>query len=326
MTTTTTDDKRVRQPLRIAYTERYLDWQLGAGHPTNPMRAKLAVDLLRGVLDADAVNVHGPGRWYRYMGGMTSRLLGSVHTDAYLHEVINDGRSGEWEGVNHELAQVAMTMAQGTLMAFTDIETHDYDPRVWFNPQGAKHHAQADGSSGFCVFNDMAAVATLAANTGKRVLYLDWDVHRGDGVEALTRDNDRVMTASIQGEGMFAGAGDWEPERHVYNWAILAGQGDLALHDIVDFALARAEVFRPDLVLVAAGADGLKGDPLGNLAYSIEGVAHAGAMVGRWAGERDLPVIIGGAGGYTPLGNTPVAWAAVASSLWNAHCEALERG
>lgn len=311
--------------LRVAYSDDMLRWQLGAGHPTDPMRAARAVALLRPVL-GDAVAVGGPRmRSYAWRGRIAASGL---HTDAYLRRLLDEGRCDEWEGARPDLAETALLMCASTLWLSTWAQQDAADgepPRVGFNPQGAKHHALSDVSAGFCALNDMAIVAHEWSQRGKRVLYVDWDVHRGDGVEALTWDDERVMTASVHGQGLFAGEGRHQAEHSVFNWALRRGSGDTSLLASVMHALAIAELgHSPDVVLVAAGADGLANDPLGNLSYTIEGLAQAGELVGKWAGNRRLPVIVGGAGGYLPERETPVAWAATVAAMHRAHSAALE--
>ena len=100
--------------------------------------------------------------------------------------------SGE-SGHNARQGEVAALMFRGTVDLVAAIEADDFAPRVYFNPQGAKHHAQFDTSSGFCVFNDMAWAAHHFAAQGKRVAYLDWDIHHGDGVEDLTRSSASIL-------------------------------------------------------------------------------------------------------------------------------------
>jgi acetoin utilization protein AcuC len=320
------------RPLTVAYTDEYLDWQLGDGHPTNPERARLAVKLLRSVMDPDDLRVIDPTK----LTGTDAKLnwarsrLKIVHTNDYICAVA-DGYSSQWIDQRKDLGHVATVMAAGTIALWDKLWTHDWPdltPAVFFNPQGAKHHAQANSAEGFCVFNDMAVVAKEATGVDKKVLYIDWDVHHGDGVEDLTRDDPKIMTASIHGGGIYPGTGvtGHDPVNYVYNYALEEGAGSWHLMTSLMSILDVADKFKPDLVLLATGADGLAVDPLGNLNYTIKGLARAGELLGAWAGRRELPVLIGGAGGYTPLKETPMAWAAVVSSLWAAHSKALRCG
>ncbi len=200
--------------LAVAYDERLLDWQLGPGHPTNPVRAKLAVELLqqRGV-----PLVVEPITW------RLTEELAAVHTPDYVRRTL-EGSNAEWSDTRPDLGAVAAHMFAGTVQLVHAVD--EGRVRVGFSPQGAKHHAMADRGSGFCVFNDMAWAAKHFAAQGKRVLYVDLDAHHGDGVEALTRDEPLVMTCSVHDSTIFPGAGHRsEPELGVHNWPLPSGRG-----------------------------------------------------------------------------------------------------
>ena len=106
-----------------------------------------------------------------------------------------------------------------------------------------------------------------------------------------------------------------DPASHVYNTPLEPGSGDEQLADAAAFFVGLCGRFHPDLIMIATGADGLDGDPLSTLTYTIEGLEYAVRYVRR--GFRDLPMLIGGAGGYRPDDLTPRAWArmAVAAAL-----------
>lgn len=201
--------------LAVAYDDGLLDWQLGDGHPTNPIRAKLAVAALqeRGLpLVVEPITCE-----------LTDELE-AVHAPTYVCEVLDDGRSNEWTGSRPELGAVAAHMFAGTVQLARAVSAGQVE--VGFSPQGAKHHAMADRSSGFCVFNDMAWAAQYFAGLGERVLYVDVDAHHGDGVEALTRDNPLVMTCSVHDSTIFPGTGHaHEPTHNVLQLFSRAGGG-----------------------------------------------------------------------------------------------------
>jgi acetoin utilization protein AcuC len=290
-------------PITIAYTPEYLDWKLGPGHPTNPIRAKRAAEgladwglstrMLRPVFDAER----------------TLRLASEVHDPAYVTEVLA-GRSGEWAGTQEKLARAASVMFTGTVDLVGAIVADGFAPRVYFNPQGAKHHAHRDHSSGFCVFNDMAWAAQRFTGLGKRVLYVDWDAHHGDGVEALLRNNPAAITASIHDRSIFPGSGldGHDEDRGAYNWALPAGGGDDELLAAFGEIAWLFHDVSPDVVLLACGADGLAGDPLSTLQYTLGGIFNTAGWLGHLCAAAGVPVLVGGAGGYQPETDTPRAW------------------
>jgi acetoin utilization protein AcuC len=250
-----------RDALAVAYDDRLLDWQLGDNHPTNPVRAKLCVEALQA---ADLPLVVEPITWQ-----LTDQLE-AVHTRGYIDETLTAGRNSEWSGERPDLGAVAAHMFAATVQVVHAIDAGDV--RIGFSPQGAKHHAMADHGSGFCVFNDMAWAAQHFAAQGKRVLYVDLDAHHGDGVEALTRDNPLVMTCSVHDSTIFPGTGQaHEPDRHVYNYALAHGAGDVELLESVAAVEQLAADWQPDVLLVAIGADGHETDPLSSLQCTYDG-------------------------------------------------------
>lgn len=291
--------------LHIAYDERLLDWQLGTGHPTNPVRAQHAVELLLASdVPVEVAPISAPA---------SIQDLMLVHEQSYVEHVLDDGLSSEWAGVRPDLALVAGLMFQGTVDLVNGVLSGAV--RLGFSPQGAKHHAHRDHSSGFCVFNDFAWAATVLADAGHRVLYLDTDAHHGDGVEALTRHRPDILTASIHDRSIFPGTG-FTSERTALNFPLAPECGDDELLEAVTSALQHASDLAPTVVLMAIGGDGHERDPLSSLQYTHEGYRALGSLVGRFVGERELPVLFGGAGGYRPFDDTPRAWVNVLTSAY----------
>ena len=304
----------ISNKLHIAYDPIYLKWKLGyygEEHPTNPIRAKYATDILSKDYDVKFV-IPSISDTDRY-------LLESIHSNEYVSKVLDQGHCGEWEPDNTLLGRVAFHMFAGTVRLVEKMIAGD--ARVCFNPQGAKHHAQYDHSSGFCVFNDMAWAAKEFHKNGMKVVYIDWDAHHGDGVENLLSNEPDIITCSIHDGNIFPGTGvnGHEPDKGIYNWALDHGAGDIefvsAMCDIEDI-VSQA---KPDVILVAAGADAHISDPLSTLNFDYPGYAFAANMVGRLANTySENRVLIGGAGGYQPFDHTPAIWAHVVSGIYDA--------
>jgi acetoin utilization protein AcuC len=310
-------------PLTIGYSDLYLNWRLGAGdgsQPTNPIRAKIATDLLLERL-GDGVAVVEP-----VVTEATRNAVESLHDVGYVADVVGQGRCGEWPGENRLNGETALVMFEGTRMLVERIlagEAH-----VAFNPQGAKHHAHHSRSSGFCVFNDMAWAAKAFAEAGMKPVYLDWDAHAGDGVQHLLIDTD-IPTFSIHNGDNFpydpemAEPGNREThtvhdsDRHAYNWALANRAGDDVLVNSVSEALAIASDYSPDVILLAIGADGHHTDPLGALGFDFPGYEKVAAMVADFAKKHSISkVLIGGAGGYQAETHTPEVWARVVETVY----------
>lgn len=295
----------------VAYDARYLDWVLGPNHPTNPVRARLAVELLECDLPVRglAINIVEPV-------ASSSAMLCRVHDENYVRRTL-EGRNEEWSGwaeARPDLGRTAALMCGGTEVLARRILAGE--TRVGFNPQGAKHHAHRDHGSGFCVFNDMAVTTDLFVSAGWRVAYIDIDAHHGDGVEALLRDVPQALTASIHSIPLFPGTGlasDAAAEAH--NWPLRGPARDVEWLGALNEAAELIRGWQPSVLLAAIGADAHRTDPLSPLQVTEEGYAEAGRVIGRLAADLAIPVLVGGAGGYQPLTWTPRLWASVVTEI-----------
>lgn len=291
----------------VAYTSKYLNWQLGSGHPTNPERARLALRLLETTPELEVEVVEPLSENLKYYQNEAS----FVHDSKYLRE-LGRGVCGEWAGEQPVLGETAFLMFGGTVELVNRIL--EGENGVFFNPQGAKHHAHFDRASGFCALNDMAYAALTLADAGRKVVYLDWDAHHGDGVEELLRGRKDITTISIHEYGIFPGTGGKSGPGYI-NYPMDHEAGDAQLGEIMRSVEKRLGKLEPDVILLACGADGLEGDPLSSLRYTQEGLDHAARLVGSAAARLGADVLIGGAGGYQPLDEVPEHWARCVSTI-----------
>ena len=300
---------------------------LGAGdgsHPTNPMRAKLATNLLSQRL-GDEVTVVNPLEPSQRAAAIEA--LKSIHEADYVDRVLA-GYSSEWIGVRPEMGETALAMFAGTMRAVELLLAGE--ATVAFNPQGAKHHARFNHGSGFCVFNDFAWAALELKKAGLKPLYLDWDIHAGDGVYHLLKDKG-IATISIHNGGIYPLDAAMQnmngkrealhhPDSLAYNFNVVTGEGDDAFRWAIDGAAEIIRDYQPDVILLAAGADGHAGQ--GNLGeinrFTEAGFRYAAETVAQLANEfAGGRVLIGGAGGYQPLKETPETWALVVETIYN---------
>lgn len=301
----------------LVHNENAQNWVLGDGHPTQGRRFKNTEDTLLVLLNQyeDAL-IRLPAR------AATRAELERVHTPAYLDEVLDNHKCAEWEGSRPDLSQLATELAGGTLVA---LEALLNGAAIAVNYPGAKHHAQAATSSGFCVFADFALAAKiLAEDYGKRVAILDIDAHHADGTENLTSGNPNILTFSVHQNGIFPGTGaEHQADESIHNRPLSAGSDDadliVAVQDFIDVAQA----FNPDFIFVAAGGDGHIADPLSGLQYTEAGFAHAGELIR--SNFSNLPILLGGAGGYRPDDHTPAMWISITLALAGMSEAELER-
>jgi acetoin utilization deacetylase AcuC-like enzyme len=171
------------------------------------------------------------------------------------------------------------------------------------------HHAEPARAMGFCLFNNVAVAAELAIRElgARRVFVLDWDVHHGNGTAETFRRRADVLFASIHQSGIYPGTGplgdvgSGAGEGYTINLPVPAGSEDeLWLSLLEHVVLPAAAAFEPDLVLVSAGFDAHRADPLAGVRLSTECFAEMTRHVREFAGQRDAPLGAVLEGGYQP--------------------------
>lgn len=298
----------MRPQLTLVYSDSYRGWTFSEDHPSQGRRF---INGYQRVLDqAKALGIRVDVVRPRRNDAVA--LLPTVHSTEYIDEVLTHSRCSEWEGQRSDLAVLAATFVAGTLTALDELLSGRTQTAVHL--PGGKHHAQRDHGSGFCVFNDFAIAALEAVRRGHRVAILDIDAHHGDGIESLLRDNDDVLTFSVHQAGLFPGTGFAdEPAKHVYNRPLTPpSDGKSLLHAVHEFTEV-ANAFNPGVIFVVAGADGHREDPLSDLSFPTYFYRAAAGYLRR--NMPQLPMIIGGGGGYKPDDITPEVWAEFACTV-----------
>jgi acetoin utilization protein AcuC len=304
------------EPL-LVFGPRSTTYDFGPGHPLSPRRFGPGIDLLRAV-GAEPGLAPEPA---------SDSELGGVHTAEYIAAVRGFGEDptrppafgiapfGDvpaFPGMHEASAAVA----GGSLRAIEAILRGDVAHA--FHPGGGLHHAMPARASGFCVYNDVALAVAAARRAGLRVLYVDLDVHHGDGVEAIHADDPGVMTVSFHESGryLFPGSGEASGGRGaaagtVVNVPLEPYTGERAwLAAVRELVPDLAAAFRPDIVVSQHGADSHAWDPLAHLRVATTAMGAAARIVDevahRHAGGRWLAT---GGGGYDVYRVVPRAWA-----------------
>jgi acetoin utilization deacetylase AcuC-like enzyme len=163
------------------------------------------------------------------------------------------------------------------------------------------HHALPDRAGGFCIFNNLGITARHAVNTYglRRILIIDWDVHHGNGLNDLFYENQEVLYFSTHDPLLYPFTGDWDETGrgrgagYTVNIPIgrtLEDEGFLYLYAEVLGALF--ERYRPEIVLVVAGFDGVESDPVGRSLLSVRTFGRLTTLIVSLAKRTDNPHLL----------------------------------
>jgi len=247
----------------------------------------------------------------------TVEELALAHDPAYIAEVqamvaAGGGRmdpdtvvsEGSWDAITAG----AGCVLDGVDMAFDGRATRSFSA---VRPPG--HHALRDRSMGFCLFGNIAIAAhyALAKHGCERILIVDWDVHHGNGTQALVEQDPRIHFVSMHQWPWYPGTGaadDRGPHHTVWNVPMAPSLPPAAYVEALLSAIDSATAsFTPDLVLLSAGFDCLDGDPLGAFTLTLEDIRTlTRALVDRAERWCDGRLVSALEGGYAP---DPVAQA-----------------
>jgi acetoin utilization deacetylase AcuC-like enzyme len=273
------------------------------GHPENPERLR-AIEAALGERD-------WLGWERREAPAASEEELTLVHPREHVEAIRELSRSGggaiDLDTFAGERSYEAALHAAGGACAMTRALVGG-EAEVGFcalRPPG--HHAEPARAMGFCLFDSIAVAAALAiAELGlERVFILDWDVHHGNGTAEIFRHRDDVLFASIHQGGIFPGTGAREDtgsgpgEGYTINRPLPAGsEEDLWLSLLEDEILPAAAEFKPQLLLISAGFDAHRDDPLGECRLQTASFARMAALALEAARGWGAPVGAVLEGGY----------------------------
>jgi acetoin utilization protein AcuC len=304
----------------LVYGPRSPSYDFGPTHPLTPRRFGPGIELLRSI-GAEPGLAPEPA---------SDEDLLLCHTAAYVAAVRRlaadpwgPGEAGIGPGGDNPsfagMHDAGAMVAGGSMRAMEAVLRGDVEHA--FHPGGGLHHAMPSRASGFCIYDDPALAIALARRAGLRVLYIDLDVHHGDGVEAIHWDDPGVMTISFHESGryLFPGSGfanelgEGTAAGTAINIPFEPFAGDEAwLPWVRSIPVTAAAAFGPDIVVSQHGCDSHAWDPLAHLRVTTTAMGAAARLVDRvahrWAAGRWLAT---GGGGYDAYRVVPRAWAHV---------------
>jgi acetoin utilization deacetylase AcuC-like enzyme len=305
----------------------------GMSHPERPERVQAALDGLTEASLAEAI-IDLPPRW------ATGPELERAHTRAYLRGLEEFCQSGggplDADTMVSAGSWTTALLAAGGALAAVDALRSAGEGIAFVAHRPPGHHATADQGMGFCLLNAVSIAAAHLVAQGERVMILDWDVHHGNGTQAIFWDEPNVFYVSTHQWPLYPGTGRVEATGGLsapgltLNIPVPPGAtGDVMLYALDEVVAPAVEQFRPTWVLISSGFDAHGADPLANLAlsagdfadmakraqafapapgrlalvleggYDLAAVAHsAGAVVSALQGEsyRPEPATSGGPG------------------------------
>lgn len=292
------------------------NYYYGQGHPMKPHRIRMTHNLLLNYGMYRKLEIYKPFKadfheMTKFHSDDYVKFLKTIRPDNICeHEKqmqrFNVGEdSPVFEGM-YELSQIS---AGGSIAGAVKLNRKHTDIAV--NWAGGLHHAKKSEASGFCYINDIVLAILELLKFHDRVLYIDIDIHHGDGVEEAFYCTDRVFTVSFHKYGeYFPGTGDLKDTgsgqglNHSLNFPMRDGIDDdtyeRCFKPIIDKVI---ESFRPSAIVLQCGADSLTGDRLGCFNLTLKG--HGECV--KHMLKHGIPILILGGGGYT-IRNVARAW------------------
>jgi acetoin utilization deacetylase AcuC-like enzyme len=277
----------------------------GWGHPEHVGRLRAIPRALREDPELFQALLHTEGR------RATEDEIALAHDRDYIVSVRQVAAAGggqlDADTVASEGSWDAATAGLGCVLDAVDMAMDGRASRSFCAVRPPGHHALRDRAMGFCLFGNVAVAAHYARTRHalERILIIDWDVHHGNGTQALVEQERNIHFISMHQWPWYPGTGaaaDRGPHHSVWNVPMRANMPPASYMDALRRAIDDAtEGFAPDLVFISAGFDSLKGDPLGGFTLEIEHfVTLTNEIVERaraWCGGRVVSVL---EGGYAP--------------------------
>lgn len=285
----------------IVYSKDYLEHNTGM-HPENAGRLRA---IMKGLIDAGVIDLLHPVKPVH----ASIEQLRLVHTSGHIRTVKEfSSREMALDGdtpTSIRSYDVALMAAGGVISAVDAVMDGMDSVFALVRPPG--HHAEPDRSMGFCLFNNVAIAARYAQQKGLvKVLIVDWDVHHGNGTQKAFYNDNSVLYFSIHQYPYYPGTGGLDEtgvgkgRGYTINVPLPGGANDADyLYAFNKVLVPAARTFRPDIILVSAGLDGHRYDPLAGMNLTSAGFGKMTGVVRSLAEELcDGNLVLALEGGY----------------------------
>jgi len=288
----------------------------GQGHPMKPHRIRMAHNLVLNYGLYRKMEIYRPQKankddMTKYHSDDYIKFLYSIRPDNMndFSKQMQRFNVGEDCPVFDGLFEFCQLSAGGSIAGAIKLNKQACD--IAINWGGGLHHAKKSEASGFCYVNDIVLAILELLKYHQRVLYIDIDIHHGDGVEEAFYTTDRVMTVSFHKFGeYFPGTGDLRDigagkgRNYAVNFPLRDGIDDEAYENIFQPLISKVmEMFQPSAVVLQCGADSLTGDRLGCFNLTLKGHGKCVEFIKKY----NLPLLLVGGGGYT-IRNVARCW------------------
>lgn len=285
--------------MKVAYItdDIYLEHDTGLTHPESKQRLiaiNRAIEPLRyKLIEKEPV-------W------VSKEILQSIHSAEHIENIIEASEYGvpiDSDTICSKDSYKAATKAVGAgVVAIDGIKAGEFE-RAFCAVRPPGHHATPTQAMGFCLFNNIAVTAKYAQSKGyEKVMIIDFDVHHGNGTQDAFYTDDTVFYFSSHQAFAYPGTGAEQDkgvgrgEGFTANYLVMPDSGDSELLDIYENDLPKyVDSFDPDIILVSAGYDLHKSDPLAQLNVTTEGIAK---IVRCILDSADVPFVFFLEGGY----------------------------
>ena len=289
----------------LVFDSAYLDHEMGSGHPESPERLRAIRARLESTGTLDRLIPINPE-------SASNEWIARVHTSSYIQTLESRSPTKGYARLDADTALSpgslnAAYLAAGGAITAVDAVVNQRVDQAFCSVRPPGHHAEADHAMGFCFFNNVAIATKYVQDhyNLSRVLIVDWDVHHGNGTQHTFYEDPSVLFFSTHqyphypGTGRASESGSGKGMGTTINVPMSPGDGDDEYREVFQNVLIpAADAFKPEFVVISAGFDAHRDDPLASINLTEDGYASLTKMVvtiaNRYASGHLISCLEGG--------------------------------